>query len=213
MLLLSFSPSDALPPILPTAAVSLLINFSLLTRAQSCSSPQPASETALRSALPLPRSYSSSSLLVQHLASKQCWRYAYTVTLPWGMDLRLDQFLLCKSHLGYLLCHSIRLTGVKWYAGVSACLQIQIACTKIRLFSSITQTMEWIISFIFRCLDPQIRNNCIHLTSRVNFDLLYLQKLCTHSVFLYKDQLLQVFWVCSHTVLPPGEAVEIIWLL
>lgn len=51
MLLLSSSPSASLPPIFPPAAVSLLINFSLLTRAQSCSSPQPASETALRSAL------------------------------------------------------------------------------------------------------------------------------------------------------------------
>lgn len=51
MLLLSFSPSASLPHSFP-AAVSLLINFSLLTRAQSCSSPQPASETALRSALP-----------------------------------------------------------------------------------------------------------------------------------------------------------------
>lgn len=71
MLLLSFSPSAALPPIFPPAAVSLLINFSLLTRAQSCSSPQPASETALRSARPLPHSYSSSSLPVPHLVSNQ----------------------------------------------------------------------------------------------------------------------------------------------
>lgn len=71
MLLLSFSPSAALPPIFPPAAVSLLINFSLLTRAQSCSSPQPASETALRSALPLPHNHSSSSLPVPALPSNQ----------------------------------------------------------------------------------------------------------------------------------------------
>lgn len=71
MLLLSFSPSACLPPIFPPAAVSLLINFSLLTRAQSCSSPQPACETALRSVLPLPHSHSSTSLLVTRLASNQ----------------------------------------------------------------------------------------------------------------------------------------------
>lgn len=64
---LSLSVSRALslvlvPPFFPPAAVSLLINFSPLTRALSCSSPQPASETALRSALPLPHSYSSSNL-------------------------------------------------------------------------------------------------------------------------------------------------------
>lgn len=72
MLLPSFSPSAALPPIFPPAAVSLLINFSLLTRAQSCSSPQLASETTLRSVFPLPHSHSGSSLPVPRLASNQC---------------------------------------------------------------------------------------------------------------------------------------------
>lgn len=71
MLLLSFSPSASLPPIFPPAAVSLLINFSLLTRAQSCRSPQPASETALRSALPSPRSHGSSSLPAPRSASNR----------------------------------------------------------------------------------------------------------------------------------------------
>lgn len=70
---LSLSLSDAhsliwshCPPsslsIIPPAAVSLLINFSLLTKAQSCSFPLLAWETALRSALSLPHSCSSSYL-------------------------------------------------------------------------------------------------------------------------------------------------------
>lgn len=82
MLLLSFSPPASLPPFFPPAAVSLLINFSPLTRAQSCSSPQPASATALRSVLPLPHSHGSSSLPVMRLASNQRRRYVFTVTLP-----------------------------------------------------------------------------------------------------------------------------------
>lgn len=55
-------------PLIIPAAVSLLINFSVLSRAPDCSSPQ----TALRSVLLLPRSYSRSPLPVSHLASNEC---------------------------------------------------------------------------------------------------------------------------------------------
>ena len=112
MLLLSSSPSASLPPIFPPAAVSLLINFSLLTRAQSCSSPQPASETALRSAL------ATASQPQRLISARTVFGFKsvlkvglFAVTLPWGTDLRLDQFHLLKSLLGYLVCQSIRLYG------------------------------------------------------------------------------------------------------
>lgn len=103
-LLLSFSPSaspPSFPPIFPPAAVSLLINFSLLTRAQSCRSPQLACETALRSALPLPRSHNGSRSAPNALGSRSEPKGVVSaVTLPRGKDHRSDRFHPCTSPSG-----------------------------------------------------------------------------------------------------------------